>query len=103
MPHEGVLCIEPSLSETAIFTPKWVAVSDLNYDYLRKIKYHCPYKTVYMLTWALLTNTLQPYAYPDFSWVYLRISTILIENGSTPTLIWVKSIKSAPVTLTPHS
>ena len=38
MHHECVLYIEPSLSETAISTPKLVVVSNLNYDYLGEIK-----------------------------------------------------------------
>ena len=38
MHHEGVLYIEPSLSESAISSPESVVVSDLNYNCLREIK-----------------------------------------------------------------
>ena len=50
MHHEGVLCIEPSLSELVISTPESVVVSDLNYDCLREIKYYCSHTTIQMLT-----------------------------------------------------
>ena len=40
MHNESVLCIEPSLRKTITFTPESVVISNLNYDYLSKIKYH---------------------------------------------------------------
>ena len=67
MHHEGMLCIKPSLSETTIFTPKSVVVSNLNYDYLREIKYYYSRIMMQVLTWALLASTLRPYANPSFS------------------------------------
>ena len=50
MQHEGVLYIEPSLSESTISTPESVEVSDLNYDCLREIKYYCSHIMVQVLT-----------------------------------------------------
>ena len=66
MHHECVLYIEPSLSETAISTPKLVVVSNLNYDYLGEIKYYCSHITIQVLTWVLLASTLRPCADPNF-------------------------------------
>ena len=50
MQHEGVLYIEPSLSESTILTPESVEVSDWNYDCLREIKYYCSHITIQVLT-----------------------------------------------------
>ena len=66
MHHEGVLYIEPSLSESAISTPESIVVSNLNYDYLREIKYYYSHIMIQMLTWALLASTLWPCANPSF-------------------------------------
>ena len=66
MHHEGVLCIEPSLSETTISTPKSIVVSNLNYVCLGEIKYFYSHITIQVLIWALLASTLRPYADPGF-------------------------------------
>ena len=50
MHHEGVLCIEPSFSETTISTLESVVVFDLNYDYLREIKYYYSHIIIQVLT-----------------------------------------------------
>ena len=49
MHHEGVLYIEPSLSETTISTPKSIVVSNLNYDCLGEIKYFYSHITIQVL------------------------------------------------------
>ena len=62
MHHEGILYIEPSLSEIAISSPESIVVSDLNYSYLKEIKYYCSHITIQVLTRALLASTLRPCA-----------------------------------------
>ena len=50
MHHEGVLYIEASFNETTISTSDSIVVSDLNYDYLGKIKYFCSHIMIQVLT-----------------------------------------------------
>lgn len=50
MYHEGVHCIELSLSKITTFTPKSVVISDMNYDCLKEIKNYYSHIVTQVLT-----------------------------------------------------
>jgi hypothetical protein len=53
-----VLGIEPLFNETRTSNTKLVVGFNLNYNYLRKIKYYFPHLIVQVLTWSLIANIL---------------------------------------------